>query len=72
MKFCDRPFSSVEEMDAVLIANMCDRVQEDDDLRIIGDFAFGPKSKDAGYLTCAYPFVFQRVSEPVGVIASVH
>ena len=37
MKFCDRPFSSVEEMDAVLIANMCDRVHEDDDLWIIGD-----------------------------------
>jgi len=26
MKFCDRPFSSVEEMDATLIANMCERV----------------------------------------------
>ena len=26
MKFCDRPFSSMEEMDAVLISNMSERV----------------------------------------------
>lgn len=50
MKFCDRPFSSVDEMDSTLIANMCDRVGKGDDLWIIGDFAFGPKSTDSGYL----------------------
>ncbi len=54
IKFCDRPFSSVEEMDAVLIANMCDRVCEDDDLWIVGDFAFGVRSKDAGYLQAIF------------------
>ncbi|MEM8654116.1 MAG: metallophosphoesterase [Pseudomonadota bacterium] len=54
MTFCDRPFSSVEEMDAVLIENMCDRVHDDDDLWIIGDFAFGPRSKDASYLRSVF------------------
>lgn len=43
IKFCGRPFSSVEEMDAILIANMCARVREGDDLWIIGDFDFGPR-----------------------------
>lgn len=50
MKFCDRPFASVEEMDATLLTNLTDRVGQEDDLWIIGDFAYGPKSEDAGYL----------------------
>ncbi|MEJ8563009.1 metallophosphoesterase [Yoonia sp. GPGPB17] len=54
LKFCGRPFSTVEEMDSVLIENMCDRVQENDDLWIIGDFAFGPRSKDASYLRSVF------------------
>jgi len=54
MKFCNRPFSSVQQMDTALIANMRDQVGESDDLWIIGDFAFGPRSKDAGYLNSVF------------------
>lgn len=48
--FCGRPFRHVGHMDSVLIENMWKVVQPDDDLWIIGDFAFGPKAKDPEYL----------------------
>lgn len=57
MKFCDQPFSSADQMDDVLIVNMCDRVAKEDDLWIIGDFAFGPNSNDSSYLS----EVFERL-----------
>lgn len=40
LKHCDRPYSSVEEMDEALIANWNSRVTDRDDVWIIGDFAF--------------------------------
>lgn len=47
---CNRPFSSAAEMDAILIENMWKVVKPEDDLWIVGDFAFGPKAKEAAYL----------------------
>lgn len=37
-------------MDSVLLANLASRVGPDDALWIIGDFAFGPRAKDAKWL----------------------
>ncbi len=45
-----RPFRYVEHMTAVLIERLWDRVGPDDDLWIIGDFAYGPKAKDEDWL----------------------
>ena len=45
-----RPFRDGEHMAAVLIERLWDRVGPEDDLWIIGDFAFGPKAKDEGWL----------------------
>lgn len=43
IKFCQRPFSSVEEMDAVLIYNWNEIVGKDDIIYIVGDFTLnGP------------------------------
>ena len=39
--FCKRPFASTAEMNAALIANFQACVAHDDDLWILGDFAFG-------------------------------
>lgn len=48
--FCDRPFRDTGHMDTVLIENLWSKVGPDDDLWIVGDFAFGPKAKEAAYL----------------------
>ena len=45
-----RPFRSIEHMDATLIERMWSRVGPEDDLWIVGDFAFGRKAKDEGWL----------------------
>lgn len=37
-----RPFSSVEEMDAVLIERWCERVAPDDPVFVLGDAGLGP------------------------------
>lgn len=50
ISFCQRPFNSVDEMDAALIENMWAVVQPEDELWIVGDFAYGPRSKDQSKL----------------------
>ena len=50
IKYCDRPFYTSTEMDSKIIANIAQRVCENDDLWIIGDFAFGKKCRDPIYL----------------------
>lgn len=40
IRHCNRPFSSVEEMDEALIANWNSVVSPDDDVYIVGDFAY--------------------------------
>lgn len=39
IKFCDRPFSTVEEMDEVIIKNACETVTDEDDLWVVGDIS---------------------------------
>lgn len=48
--FCGRPFRDINHMDSALIENMWKLVQPEDDLWILGDFAFGPKAKESAYL----------------------
>ena len=40
IRFCDRPFSSVEEMDRIMIENWNNRMQAEDTVFIVGDFAY--------------------------------
>ena len=46
ISFCDRPFRSIDEMDAIMLENMHAVVKPEDELWIVGDFAFGPKAND--------------------------
>lgn len=50
IKYCDRPFSSVEEMDEALIRNWNDKITDSDDVYILGDFAFHGGVAKAGRL----------------------
>ena len=45
IKYCNRPFSSVEEMDESLIKKWNQKVQPADTVWIIGDFAFANKER---------------------------
>jgi calcineurin-like phosphoesterase family protein len=47
---CDRPFQSAAEMDKVLLANLQARVMPEDELWVLGDFAFGSRAEDIGYV----------------------
>lgn len=48
--FDHRPFGDVEEMDRTLIAMWNGRVQKDDDIYIVGDFAFRNERPEEWYL----------------------
>ncbi len=50
IRYCKRPFASVEEMDAVLIRNWQSCVGPDDDVYHLGDFAFLKPAKAAARL----------------------
>jgi calcineurin-like phosphoesterase family protein len=50
LKFCDRPWATVEEMDTALIQNWNARVTVDDDIYLLGDFCFRSKNRAAEYL----------------------
>lgn len=45
-----RPFADVEEMDEYLIKRWNDRVQNDDEVYIVGDFCFRAKTDPVAYL----------------------
>ena len=49
-RFCKRPFMSAAQMDAAMLENMWKVVKPEDQLWILGDFAFGSKSKDRAYI----------------------
>lgn len=44
IKYCNRPYSSVEEMNEALVRNWNAVVQPDDDVYVLGDFSFALRS----------------------------
>lgn len=50
IRFCKRPFKTASQMHGVMLENLWKVVQPEDDLWIIGDFAFGPKCKNSHYV----------------------
>lgn len=50
IRFCNRPFVSAAQMDAVMLENMWKVVGPADQLWILGDFAFGPKARNSTYV----------------------
>jgi len=44
IKYCNRPFKSVTEMDEKMIANWNEKVSPDDDIYHLGDFSMGKES----------------------------
>lgn len=50
IRYCSRPYSSVDQMDAALVANWNSRVAWDDEVYVVGDFAFGPLERVVSYL----------------------
>ena len=51
IKHCNRPFSSAEVMDAVLITNWNRMVKPEDDIFILGDFTMKPAAQAHEYLS---------------------
>ena len=45
IKYCDRPFKNVKEMNEAIIKNWNDTVREDDIVYHLGDFGFGTKEE---------------------------
>lgn len=50
LRFCQRPFATISQMDGKLIENLWHHVSPEDHLWVLGDFAFGRKAKDSKYL----------------------
>ena len=51
IKSCNRPFATVEEMDAAIMARWQERVQPEDDIWCLGDFAFRNSISVSSYLS---------------------
>lgn len=49
IKYCNRPFSSVEEMNGAIIDNWNEVVKESDFVYLVGDLAFGWKKTKMRY-----------------------
>jgi len=49
IKYCNRPFKNVEEMNKILIRNWNQRVKEEDTVFIVGDFCFKETMHKAEY-----------------------
>lgn len=45
IRFCDRPFSSANEMDEAMIANWNARVKGDDTVYVLGDMFFARQTR---------------------------
>ena len=50
MRLCNRPFSSVEEMDNIIINNWNNKVMPEDDIFFLGDFCFKSGKAPQEYL----------------------
>jgi calcineurin-like phosphoesterase family protein len=50
IRYCARPFSSVEEMDDALVTNWNERVAPDDEVWVLGDVARGPIEASLGHV----------------------
>ena len=50
LKLCNRPFSSIEEMDAVLIENWNRKVHKNDQVYILGDLMYRNEKLPEEYL----------------------
>lgn len=53
IRFCDRPFADIEEMNHVIITNMHARVTPEDDLYILGDVGY--RADNPEYLVSQLP-----------------
>ncbi len=49
IKYCNRPFSSVREMNWFIVDNWNSIVRDDDDVYFLGDLSFGNGSRKADY-----------------------
>lgn len=50
IRYCNRPFEHVADMDNTLIKNWNNKVRPDDQVYVLGDFSFGHPDKYVGYL----------------------
>lgn len=48
IRYCDRPFADVDEMDAELVRRWNERVADDDVVWVLGDVALGPIHRSLG------------------------
>lgn len=64
IKYCNRPFSSVEEMNETIIANWNKVVSWDDIIYHLGDFALGDKS--------LIPNILRRLNGRIKIIMGNH
>lgn len=64
IKYCNRPFSSVEEMNETIIKNWNKVVSEDDTVYHLGDFALGDKS--------LIPNILERLNGHINLIIGNH
>ena len=51
IKYCNRPFASIDEMNSELIARWNSVVGKDDVVYHLGDFAFGPSTEHGKFLS---------------------
>ena len=47
LKFTDRPWETIQQMNSVIVANINARVGMNDELYILGDFSFKMTAQDA-------------------------
>ena len=69
IKYCNRPFSSVEEMNEVILNNWKDTINDDDLVFFLGDMAFGRGSKKPKWWLSQLPgrIVYLKGSHDQGI-----